>query len=239
MWADCLPSDSGHGAWVHPYSCPNRSRPPRHQGARGTRRNTCSASSLAVDAEAREVEEQAAVPVPPTGRELLRRWAQLRDRPFRSTRRRIPRWARQFGAASLAVGAFTSLVLSAIRPSADSVGSVPFEFGTGGVVTGAGEAVTVKLGDGTIVRLAPESRLRMMGQTGRREVWMDSRAFFAVTKVEDRPFVVRTHAPNPFWRNAGAWNFRPGAGAPSAQTGERLVYQSQDPLENRSLPRGQ
>ncbi|MQA92268.1 MAG: DUF4974 domain-containing protein [Gemmatimonas sp.] len=144
--------------------------------------------------EAREVEEQAAVPVPPTGRELLGRRAQPRSRPIRSTRRRIPRWAWQFGVASVAVGAFTSLVLSAIRPSADSVGSVPFEFGTGEVVTGAAEAVTVKLGDGTIVRLAPESRLRMMGQTGRREVWMDGRAFFAVTKVEDRPFVVRTHA---------------------------------------------
>jgi ferric-dicitrate binding protein FerR (iron transport regulator) len=61
-------------------------------------------------------------------------------------------------------------------------------------VTGISEAVTVTLGDGTLVRLAPESRLRLTDGATDREVWLDGRAYFAVTKREGRPFRVRTHA---------------------------------------------
>lgn len=59
-------------------------------------------------------------------------------------------------------------------------------------VTGAHEMVTVRLTDGTMVRLAPDSRLRV-GQQGReRQVWLDGRGFFAVAKDSSRAFVVRT-----------------------------------------------
>jgi transmembrane sensor len=59
------------------------------------------------------------------------------------------------------------------------------------IVTGAAELATVKLADGTVVRLAPSSRLRVLG--GRtREVTLEGRAFFAVTRMPGQPF--RVHA---------------------------------------------
>lgn len=65
--------------------------------------------------------------------------------------------------------------------------------GTGEVVTGISEYSTVRLADGTTVRLGPESRLRMVGEAGKREVWLEGRAFFAVTRNEARPLRIRTH----------------------------------------------
>jgi ferric-dicitrate binding protein FerR (iron transport regulator) len=60
------------------------------------------------------------------------------------------------------------------------------------IVTGATELATVTLGDGTVVRLAPSSRLRMEPDRP-REVSLEGRAFFSVTQMEDgRPFRVRT-----------------------------------------------
>src|SRR5690606_13338431 len=67
-------------------------------------------------------------------------------------------------------------------------------FGTGEIITGMSESTTIRLGDGTIVRLGPESRLRVVGDRDRREVWMEGRAFFAVARDEARPFHVRTPA---------------------------------------------
>jgi ferric-dicitrate binding protein FerR (iron transport regulator) len=59
-------------------------------------------------------------------------------------------------------------------------------------VTGPSEMVTVKLSDGTVVRLAPESRLRLT--TNAREVWLEGQAFFGVAAHAGKPFRVRTHA---------------------------------------------
>jgi len=50
----------------------------------------------------------------------------------------------------------------------------------------------VTLLDGSFVRLAAGSRLRVWGWEGRREVSLQGRAFFAVSREESRPFVVRT-----------------------------------------------
>lgn len=60
--------------------------------------------------------------------------------------------------------------------------------------TGHGELVTTRLNDGTVVRLAPDSRLRVTGSVDRREVWLDGHAFFAVAHESKRRFVVRTRA---------------------------------------------
>jgi len=60
------------------------------------------------------------------------------------------------------------------------------------LVTGAGERATIELADGSIVRLGPDSRLRLPPEPGRREVWLDGRAFFAIARQEGRPFRVRT-----------------------------------------------
>lgn len=65
-------------------------------------------------------------------------------------------------------------------------------FGVDEFVTGATDVVTAELGDGSVVRLAPRSRLRVLKTEGDREVWLDGQAFFAVAKQESHPFIVRT-----------------------------------------------
>lgn len=70
----------------------------------------------------------------------------------------------------------------------------PSLFAAAEFVTGATETATTQLSDGTIVRLAPRSRLQTYTSDKGREVWLEGRAFFAVARDEDRPFVVRTRA---------------------------------------------
>lgn len=66
----------------------------------------------------------------------------------------------------------------------------PFPFRVEEFSTGASERVTVRLDDGSVVRLAPESRLQLVGSG--REVWLEGQAFFGVARNEEHPFVVRT-----------------------------------------------
>jgi len=82
-----------------------------------------------------------------------------------------------------------------------TVGSLPFWFaqGRGGGAaiaaefrTGPGEMATVRLGDGSIVRLAPESRLSFTGRSDAREVELEGTAFFAVEPTNQGRFIVRT-----------------------------------------------
>jgi len=56
------------------------------------------------------------------------------------------------------------------------------------------ENLPITLRDGSFVRLAQGSTLREWEAEGRREVSLDGRAFFAVTRDESRPFVVRAGA---------------------------------------------
>jgi len=60
--------------------------------------------------------------------------------------------------------------------------------------TGTNEMVTATLGDGSVVRLAPNSRLRVLPTTSTREVSLDGKAYFAIAKQPERPFIVRTRA---------------------------------------------
>jgi transmembrane sensor len=60
------------------------------------------------------------------------------------------------------------------------------------IVTGKGELATVRLHDGSVVRLAPQSRLRMLRTRHERGVWVEGHVFFAVAKDPGRPFRVRT-----------------------------------------------
>lgn len=69
-----------------------------------------------------------------------------------------------------------------------------FSLGSGEFVTGATETATVVLGDGTVVRLAQQSRLRLPEVSGAREVLLEGQAFFAVAPMPDHPFRVRTQA---------------------------------------------
>lgn len=60
------------------------------------------------------------------------------------------------------------------------------------IVTGEGELATVRMQDGSVVRLAPRSRLRLLATRHERDVWLEGHAFFAVAKDPSRPFRVRT-----------------------------------------------
>ena len=59
------------------------------------------------------------------------------------------------------------------------------------VVTGASELATVKLGEGSVVRLGPSSRLRVLSNRA-REVSLEGRAFFAVERMPRYPLRVHT-----------------------------------------------
>jgi transmembrane sensor len=67
-------------------------------------------------------------------------------------------------------------------------------FGPAEFVTGRSETATVTLRDGSVVRLAPSSRLRTRPARNERKVWLDGRAFFAVASDSSRPFIVETSA---------------------------------------------
>jgi ferric-dicitrate binding protein FerR (iron transport regulator) len=61
-----------------------------------------------------------------------------------------------------------------------------------GYSTGASEMATVQLSDGSVVRLAPNSRLRFVQRATTREATLEGRAFFAVAKIPGRAFHVHT-----------------------------------------------
>ena len=61
-------------------------------------------------------------------------------------------------------------------------------------MTGSGQTEMVRLGDGSIIRLGPESRLSTAGGGSAREVTLQGEAFFAVATDEERPFRIVTTA---------------------------------------------
>ena len=60
-------------------------------------------------------------------------------------------------------------------------------------VTAANEQRTVRLEDGSVVRLAGNTRLRV-APDGRRETWLEGTAFFGIAERNGEPFVVHTPA---------------------------------------------
>lgn len=64
-------------------------------------------------------------------------------------------------------------------------------FGPRELVTGQNEVATVTLEDQTVVRLAPGSRVTFPSERGAREVSLEGRAYFAVSRLPGRPFRVR------------------------------------------------
>lgn len=90
-------------------------------------------------------------------------------------------------AGALAASTLAYLGAAQLRPSGPPA-AVPGMTGT--VVTGADELATMHLDDGSVVRLASNSRLQIAA--GGREIWLDGRAFLAVAEDPTRPFHVRT-----------------------------------------------
>ena len=97
------------------------------------------------------------------------------------------RWTPWAIAAAAAVVAAVSL-----RTRTMSGDAIP-GWGATEVVTGTTELATVQLGEGSVVRLAPSSRLQLLA--GRdRAVHLEGRAFFAVQRIARHPLLVHTVA---------------------------------------------
>jgi transmembrane sensor len=129
------------------------------------------------------------VPPPPPVRSLIARARRARPRwAPRSELGRISSGAMAAAGAGLAAAAVVALALWTGPASPE------FSFGKGEFVTGGAETATVVLGDATIVRLGPNSRLRIPGNQGSREVELEGQAFFAVAELPGYPFRVRTEA---------------------------------------------
>jgi transmembrane sensor len=75
-------------------------------------------------------------------------------------------------------------------PATEPVESL--SFGADEFQTGLNDVATISLRDGTVIRLAPRSRLRVTGTLGAREVTLDGRAFFAVPTIDGDPFTVKS-----------------------------------------------
>lgn len=123
----------------------------------------------------------------PDAQDLIWR-AELRRRPAPATSStRFRRWTARAAATAAVLAA--GFALAELRP-----GEGPGEaFGVEAFVTGEGETVTLTLRDGSVVRLAPHSRLWVAAADG-RVVTLAGRAYFAVAYREGEPFRVRTDA---------------------------------------------
>ena len=92
------------------------------------------------------------------------------------------------GAAACLLIAF-ALILRRQQPSAVVVERPPAPTT---ITTGAGELATVRMVDGSVARLGPRSRLRLIMTQRERVVDVEGHVFFAVAKDVHRPFRVRT-----------------------------------------------
>lgn len=123
---------------------------------------------------------QEAVPQPNMTNEDAQRLRRAIDR-------RIHRAGRLVTYATLAAAAVVAVL--AIRTT-ELRELVPAE----SYATGPAETRTVKLEDGTLVRLASNSELQVTSGPAEREVVLSGRAFFAVARDDGRPFQVHTRS---------------------------------------------
>lgn len=135
-----------------------------------------------------EMENPAVDPPPALTRVVEtaeRRRRRIRARETRRAALRSP-WA-GYGLAAAAVVTTLFLGVRGVRdePLPEST-LTPVES-----TSGSGNVMTMSLTDGSVVRLAPDARIEFPPASGRREVVLEGRAFFAVTE-SDTPFVVHT-----------------------------------------------
>lgn len=106
--------------------------------------------------------------------------------PKAERRHEVRRWLRPAMAAAIALLLGVGIAHLATTPGSPD-GSTVAEFRAGSV-----EPTTAVLEDGTIVRLAPDSRLEVALGDDARSVQLEGRAYFVVAHDPDKPFEVRT-----------------------------------------------
>jgi ferric-dicitrate binding protein FerR (iron transport regulator) len=128
--------------------------------------------------------------VPPAAAIIELAEATVEDQHLPRFRSGLPGWRTVAGMAA-------ALVLLAVgiqqhQQSSASASAQTFRLGAGEFVTGPSETGTVTLSDGTVVRLAPRTRLRVLDTPAHREVFLSGKAYFSVAHMEGYPFRVRT-----------------------------------------------
>jgi transmembrane sensor len=98
----------------------------------------------------------------------------------------------RYAVVGLAAAALVAVAVGVARSRRPA--SPPFVLVAGEYATGQGETATVQLGDGSVLRLAPSSHLRVGGASGARAVSLEGRAYFVVARMEGYPFRVQTRA---------------------------------------------
>lgn len=127
------------------------------------------------------------IPGRPSAPEIVSRSA---ARARLAGRSRLTQWTPWLVATAAALVAAVAVHARFSHPATDA--GIP-GWGASEIVTGANELATVNLGEGSVVRLAPSSRLRVLAGRG-RAVTLEGRAFFAVQRVPAYPLTVRTAA---------------------------------------------
>ena len=112
-----------------------------------------------------------------------------------------PWWRRAGTLAAAGVVIAAALTYGAIVERVPNARPLPTDRNT--YVTGAGERSDLLLADGTRVRLAPGSQVRVAADfgTARRDVYLDGEGYFEVTHDASRPFTV--YAGNTSVRDIG------------------------------------
>lgn len=91
---------------------------------------------------------------------------------------------------AIAAGLVIGLLVPGVRQVLDHGSPI----GVDTFIAGETAPVTVRLTDGSIIRLAPEARLRLLESRRSREVELAGRAYFAISHDSDRAFRIRTKA---------------------------------------------
>ena len=150
--------------------------------------------------EAGQMADRRIVPgdVPAAEEVVWRAEARRGSAPSRSLARlgrrlRLPRPRRRFDLVAAGVVALAASVVFQffVGGTNSGPGSAPTfrEF-----ATGPGETEMVRLADGTVIRLGPESRLTTWADPSARAATFQGQAFFAVATDEARPFTIGTDA---------------------------------------------
>jgi len=147
------------------------------------RHHDATASLWALTMAERE-RRQAAMPIP----DALQRRRMLRRSTGEFPVPRVRQTRRWLIAASLLV-----VMVGGAAALREAGVTLPFLTGTTTEYsTRDTETMTVKLEDGSLAHLAPHSRLRIVRSRTRRGIQLEGRAFFAVSRVAQRPLLVFT-----------------------------------------------